>query len=74
MLNRCLAFACPLLLVLIGLAPPTVLLSWLSLPLARSPLALVYREDAGSDLNGALAETARLQLVFSALMALGLIL
>ena len=68
------AFVCPLLLVLIGLAAPTVLLSWLSVPLVRSPLALVYREDAGSDLNGALAETARLQLVFSALMALGLIL
>jgi len=66
------AFLCPLFLVLAGLAPPTVMLSWFAAPLARSPLALVYRKDAGAALNGALAETARLQLGFSALLALGL--
>jgi len=66
------AFLCPLLLVLAGLAPPAAMLSWFSAPLARSPLALVYRKDAGTALNGALAETARLQLGFSALLALGL--
>jgi 1,4-dihydroxy-2-naphthoate octaprenyltransferase len=66
------AFLCPLLLVFSGLAPPTVMLSWFAAPLARSPVALVYRQDAGTALNGALAETARLQLGFSALLALGL--
>ncbi len=66
------AFLCPLLLVFAGLAPPTVMLSWFAAPLARSPVALVYRQDAGAALNGALAETARLQLGFSALLALGL--
>ncbi|MDG1401641.1 MAG: 1,4-dihydroxy-2-naphthoate octaprenyltransferase, partial [Candidatus Binatia bacterium] len=68
------AFACPPLLVVCGVASPAVLLSWLAMRMARSPLALVRQDGAGRALNGALAETARLQLVFSALFALGLLL
>jgi 1,4-dihydroxy-2-naphthoate octaprenyltransferase len=67
------AFACPPLLVAWGQASPAVLLSWLALPMVRSPLGLVRQQGAGRSLNGALAETARLQLVFSALFALGLL-
>lgn len=68
------AFACPALLVVFGQASPAVLLSWLALPMARAPLALVRQEGAGRELNQALADTARLQLVFATLFAAGLFL
>ena len=73
-----------LLLLLIGAyAAPTalwlagnsvwLLLIWLSLPLALGQLRQVYG-PAGRPLNAALKGTARLQLVFGVLLALGLIL
>ena len=48
-----------------------VLLVAASLPLAVRPGLAVFRETAGPPLNRALRETARLHLVFSALLALG---
>jgi 1,4-dihydroxy-2-naphthoate octaprenyltransferase len=55
-----------------GVASLWVLLSWLSLPLVRPLIRLILRET-GRPLNQALAGTARLELVYSFLLALGLI-
>jgi len=54
-----------------GGAPPSVLLAPLALLAARAPLDLV-RSASGSALNQALAQTARLHLVFGALLAAGI--
>jgi 1,4-dihydroxy-2-naphthoate octaprenyltransferase len=48
------------------------LLSWLALPLAAAPVRAVLRRTDGPALNGALAATARLHLVFGLLLAAGL--
>lgn len=66
-------FLAPLAAVVGGWLPPAVLLSWLSLPLARGPLRSVYESTDGPALNEALAQTARLELVFGILFALGLV-
>ncbi len=65
------AFAAPLLLWSAGLARGWVLLPWLSAPLAISPLRRVLTQE-GASLNPALGATARLQLVFGILLAVGL--
>jgi 1,4-dihydroxy-2-naphthoate octaprenyltransferase len=66
------ALASPLLLWALGLAPPTALVALAAAPLARSPLAaLAWRSD-GAALNAALAATARVHLVFGALLAAGI--
>ncbi len=65
------AYATPLLLFGLGLAGAWVLLALLSVPLAIGPLRLVLRAE-GVALNAALGGTARLQLVFGLLFALGL--
>lgn len=69
----CVALSALVPAVLVGatLASPWVLLSWLALPLAVPPGRLVWKES-GPVLNQALAGTARLQLVFGLLLALGL--
>jgi 1,4-dihydroxy-2-naphthoate octaprenyltransferase len=54
-----------------GAAPPSVLLALLAMLAARAPLELV-RHASGSALNPALAQTARLHLVFGALLAAGI--
>jgi 1,4-dihydroxy-2-naphthoate octaprenyltransferase len=56
-----------------GGASPLTLLAWLSAPLAMPLLDLVGKER-GRTLNKALAGTARLHMVFGALMTLGLLL
>ncbi|MBL9039598.1 MAG: 1,4-dihydroxy-2-naphthoate polyprenyltransferase [Archangium sp.] len=61
----------PVLLWASGSASAWVLASLASLPLAIPPLRLVWRER-GPVLNDALAGTAKLQLVFGALLAGGL--
>ncbi len=61
----------PVGLVLLGLATPWVLGSLLASVFAVSPLRLVLRES-GPVLNQALAGTARLQLVYGLLFALGI--
>jgi 1,4-dihydroxy-2-naphthoate octaprenyltransferase len=66
------AYATPLAIWLLGLAPAWVLLSWLSLPLAFNLVGVIYREK-GRPLNRALAGTGRLELLFGILLSLGLL-
>jgi 1,4-dihydroxy-2-naphthoate octaprenyltransferase len=54
-----------------GRAESWVLLPWLSLPLALQ-LAVSMRHDSGLALNGSLVRTARLEVVYGLLFALGL--
>jgi 1,4-dihydroxy-2-naphthoate octaprenyltransferase len=65
------AFAAPALMKALGLAGTEALLSWLAAPLALGPLRGVMNEQ-GVALNVALHGTARLQLGFGCLFALGL--
>jgi 1,4-dihydroxy-2-naphthoate octaprenyltransferase len=65
------AYVVPALLWWRGLAGPWALLPWLSLPLALQ-LARRMRHERGLALNGCLVRTARLEVVFGLLFALGL--
>jgi 1,4-dihydroxy-2-naphthoate octaprenyltransferase len=65
------AYLVPPLLWWHGLADAWVVLPWLSLPLALR-LAGRMRHERGLALNGRLVETARLEVVFGLLFALGL--
>jgi len=65
------AFAAPLVMWRLGIARAWPLLGWLSAPLALSPLQRVLHQH-GAALNPALGQTARLQLAFGLLFALGL--
>jgi len=65
------AYLVPLGLWWRGLAQAWVLLPWLSLPLALK-LAARMRHERGLALNGCLVRTARLEVVFGVLFALGL--
>ena len=67
------AFAVPVLLAATGRARPWVLLPLGALPLAAAPLKLVFGAT-GPALNPALGGTARVQLAFAFLLALGLLL
>ncbi|GAB4437829.1 MAG: 1,4-dihydroxy-2-naphthoate polyprenyltransferase [Anaerolineae bacterium] len=65
------AYAVPPLMWLLGLESPWVMLAWLSL-LRVPPLARLILHQIGRPLNEALAGTARLELLFSLLFAVGL--
>jgi 1,4-dihydroxy-2-naphthoate octaprenyltransferase len=65
------AYAVPLILWWRGLADAWALLPWLSLPLALR-LARRMRREHGLALNGCLVQTARLEVVYGLLFALGL--
>jgi 1,4-dihydroxy-2-naphthoate octaprenyltransferase len=52
---------------------PWVLLSWLAIPLAAKVARVVRTRTDGPALNGALAGTGRLQLVFCVLLSIGLL-
>ncbi len=65
------AYALPALLWWFGHAGPWVLLCWLSLPLGLR-VAARMRHERGLALNGCLVRTARLEVVFGLLFALGL--
>jgi 1,4-dihydroxy-2-naphthoate octaprenyltransferase len=65
------SFATPFILFGLGLASAWVFLALLSAPLVVGPLRLVLGAQ-GAALNAALGATARLQLVFGLLFALGL--
>jgi 1,4-dihydroxy-2-naphthoate octaprenyltransferase len=69
-----LAYAVPPLMWLLGAASPWVLISWLTLPLSVRLLRTLYSGTEGPRLNQALAATANLDLAFSLLFALGLVL
>jgi 1,4-dihydroxy-2-naphthoate octaprenyltransferase len=58
---------------LLGSLSPWLLLSWLALPLAVPLVRVVRTRTDGPSLNGALAGTGRLQLVFCVLLAAGLL-
>lgn len=66
-----LAFATPAALVVFAGFRPLALLPLASLPLAIAPLKRVWTQS-GKALNPALGETARLQMAFSVLYALGI--
>ena len=65
------AYVVPPLLWFRGLADAWVMLPWLSLPLALR-LAGRMRHERGLALNGCLVQTARLEVVFGLLLAVGL--
>ncbi len=64
------AFATPVTAVAARAAPPSLLLVLAAWPFAAAPLRRILRQR-GAALNDALAETARLELLFAALYAVG---
>lgn len=68
------AYTVPLLLWLAGWASAWSLLPWLTLPSALHLARSIHSSTAGPSLNKALAGTANLDLLFSALFAVGLVL
>lgn len=66
------AYLAPLLMWWVNAGAAWVLLSWLSLPLVRPLIHLIFNEK-GRPLNQALAGTARVELIFSLLFSIGLI-
>ncbi|MEA2022846.1 MAG: 1,4-dihydroxy-2-naphthoate polyprenyltransferase [Actinomycetota bacterium] len=56
-----------------GVLPVPSLLTLLALPLTVSPIRTIFAETAGPPLIGVLKGTARLQLVFAALLAVGVL-
>jgi 1,4-dihydroxy-2-naphthoate octaprenyltransferase len=68
------AYAVPLSLWLAGLTSAWVLLPCLTIPQAWHLVRTIYQSTAGPRLNKALAGTANLDLVFSLLLAIGLVL
>ena len=68
------AYAVPVLFWLVEWASAWVLLPWLTVPLALRLIQTLYRSIEGQPLNRALARTANLDLAFSLLFALGLML
>ena len=67
------SYGIPLLMIALGLAPATVMLTWLSLPLIKKLWYAIFNEK-GRALNATLAGTARLELVFALLFAAGMVL
>ena len=65
------ALVSPVVLTWSGVAPPSVLVVLVAIFAARGPLAVVRRQN-GLALNPALAQTARLHLVFGALLAVAI--
>jgi 1,4-dihydroxy-2-naphthoate octaprenyltransferase len=68
------AYAIPMLLWAAGWTSAWVLLPWLTLPLAMRLVRTIYHTVDGIPLNRALAGTANLDLLFSILFAIGLVL
>jgi len=67
------SFAVVAAAVLLGILPACSLLTFLALPLTVSPIRTIFTETAGPPLIGVLKGTARLQLVFAALLAVGVL-
>jgi len=68
------AYAVPPFFWLAGWSGVWVLLAWLTLPLAVRLVRVIYGATEGPPLNKALAGTANLDLLFSLLFAIGLVL
>jgi 1,4-dihydroxy-2-naphthoate octaprenyltransferase len=67
------SFAVVAAAVLPGTLPVWSLLTLVALPLTVSPIRTIFTETAGPPLIGVLKDTARLQLVFAALLAVGVL-
>ena len=67
------SFAVVAAAVLLGTLPSWSLLTLLALPLTVSPIRTIFTETAGPPLIGVLKGTARLQLAFSALLSMGVL-
>jgi len=65
-----LSYLIPVAMFVVGISSYTLLLSWLSLPLAFSRVKEIFTKK-GSILNATLAGTARLGLIFSVLFSVG---
>ena len=68
-----LAFVTAPLPWILGSLSPWLFLSWLAIPLAVPLIGIVRTRTDGPSLNGALAATGRLQLVFCVLLSAGLL-
>ncbi len=68
------AYAIPIILWLGGRSPVWVILPLFSLPLAISLTRRIWNSTGGPELNQALASTAKLALVYSLLLSIGIIL
>jgi 1,4-dihydroxy-2-naphthoate octaprenyltransferase len=68
------AYAIPIILWVSGRMSAWVLLPLISLPIAVYLMRLIWKNSDGSILNQALAKTATLALVYSLLLAIGVIL
>ncbi len=67
------SFAVVAAAVVLGTLPAWSLLTLLALPLTISPIRTIFTETAGPPLIGVLKSTARLQLVFATLLAVGVL-
>ncbi len=67
------SYSIPTLMIPLGLAPSTVMLTWLSLPLIKNLWRDIFHAE-GRALNATLAATAQLELVYALLFALGMVL
>ena len=67
------SFAIVAAAVPVGVLPTWSLLTLLALPLTVRPIRTMFAETAGPPLIGVLKGTARLQLVFAALLAAGIL-
>lgn len=67
------AFVVVAIAVALSMLPGWSLLTLLALPMTASPIRTIFTETAGPPLIGVLKCTARLQLVFAALLAVGVL-
>lgn len=74
LLLLCTAYVIPFILWLGGQSPVWVILPVLSLPMAISLTRLIWKGEAGAILNQVLARTAKLALIYSLLLSIGVIL
>lgn len=69
----CAAFAVPILMLILRLAPPTVMLVHFGIPIAAVPVRAAFATTAGPPLVAALKRMAATQLAFSLLLTVGLL-
>jgi len=68
-----LAYAAIAIAAAAGVLPSWTMLTFVSIPLAVQPVRTIFTQTEGPPLIGVLKATARLQLVFAALLALGVL-
>ena len=70
----CVAFAIPVLAVVLGFAGVTVLLVWIAIPIAAAPVRIAYSTSSGPPLVRALRRMALAEHAYALLFTLGLLL